>query len=257
MRRIGVSAESRLKKTPETPKRVVFLGTQRGDSVMRTPYSFNRHRSPASPARTERLLHRGLLIAGLLLACALLPFSAAATPSSDFSYFDASANVLDFDEIAMTQSTVITNQYAALGVVFGANVWFENHRSNLGWDTHNIANFLTGTSTANTVVDIAFSTNVTGAAFEWASNNGSGFRFEAILDGSVVEQFDHQQTGCCAAQVLGFENVEFDTLRVTHRNGGDFFIADRLTWQPVPEPSTALLIGLGLAGLGFSRRRAA
>ena len=211
------------------------------------------HRSER-PDRTAPLGRSAFALLYLLVA-GLLPALASATPATDFSYFDGSAISLDFDEITMPQSTVLTNQYAGFGVVFSPNVWFENHRSNLGWDNHNIANFLTGTSTANPTVEIVFSQNVTGAAFEFAANTGSRFRFQALLDGSVVERFNHRSTGCCAAIVLGFEDVEFDTLRITHRSGDDFFIADNLTWQPIPEPGTALLIAFGLAGLALRPKR--
>lgn len=205
--------------------------------------------------RHERSGAHRLLI-GMLVATILCAISttALATPSTDFSYFDTDAIVLDFNEIPMTQSTVITNQYAATGVTFSPNVWFENHRGSVGWDAHNIANFLTSTTIVNTTVDFVFSGTVSGAAFEWASNTGSSFLLEAIAGGSVVESFTHNQAGCCAAQVLGFEDIDFDTLRVTHQSGSDFFIADRLTWQPVPEPSTALFLGLGLIGMAAFRR---
>ena len=178
---------------------------------------------------------------------------ASATPVTDFSFFGADSVVLDFNETAMAPGTVITDQLASQGVSFSPNVWFENNRAAVGWDDHNIANFLTGTQTSNPVVDFVFSGPVDGAALEFAGNAGNDFLFEAILSGSVVESFVHAQTGCCAAQALGFEEIEFDTLRISHQAGDStFFIGDRLSFQVVPEPGAAVLLGLGLVGLSVS-----
>lgn len=193
----------------------------------------------------------------LLAAAFVFPASlAAAIPSTDFTFFGPGSISLEFNEIPMAQSTVITTQYATTGVTFSPNVWFENHRAAVGWDNHNIANFLTGTSTVNPSIDMVFSTTVDGAAFEFAANGGNAFLFEAVLGGTTIETFVHTQVGCCAAQILGFEATSFDTLRVTHQSGGSaFFLADQLTWHPIPEPSIALLLGLGLATMPAGARR--
>ena len=210
---------------------------------------------PSRPQSLRRLsTNTAAVITCALIGLALTSSPALATPANDFSWFDGDSIALDFDEIAMPQSTVIDTQYAGYGVSFSPHVWFENHRGALGWDDHNIANFLTGTSTANPTVEFRFSTEVSGAAFEWASNTGSRFLLEALLGGGVVESLLHDQATCCGAQVLGFEDVRFDTLRVSHQAGSNLFIADRLTWEPVPEPSTGLLTGLGLGGLAVLRR---
>ena len=187
----------------------------------------------------------------------LCPSLASATPSTDFGFFGPGSISLDFNEIPMSQSTVIVGQYASHGVTFSPNVWFENHRGAIGWDGHNIANFQTGTSTSNPTVDMIFSGVVNGAAMEFTGNASNSFSITALLGGSVVETYTHNQTGCCAPAVVGIEDIQFDTLRIAHTTGGsEFFIADRLTWNLVPEPNTALLLGLGLLGLPFDRRRA-
>jgi hypothetical protein len=72
--------------------------------------------------------------AATALFLVLVPAIVNALPATDFSFADASTLSIEFDEIAMSQSTVITNQYeAGFGVTFSPNVWYENNRGALGW----------------------------------------------------------------------------------------------------------------------------
>ncbi|MEM9175988.1 MAG: hypothetical protein AAGC67_12205 [Myxococcota bacterium] len=197
------------------------------------------------------------LAAFATLALALPVSFAHATPATDFSFADAGTLSLEFDEIAMAQSTIITDQYEAdYGVRFSPNVWYENNRIPLGWDGDNFANFQTGTSTVNATIEIIFSGIVTAAALEFAANDGNAFEFTALRNGSVVESTVFTYGVCCTAAVYGLRDVEFDTLRISHSSGDSpFFIADELTWNPLatPEPGTALLVGLGLGTLAAGR----
>lgn len=217
--------------------------------------------SPVTNRRTEarqtcaRHPLRALLRITGIAAGIFFPSVATALVATDFSFSDATTQVLEFDEISMSQSTVVTNQYAAThGVSFSPNLWFENHRANIGWDGANVANFLTGTSTVNPVIEIAFGVSVAAAAFEIAANDGTSFLIESVSAGSVIESFVFTDAACCGAHVVGFRDSDFDMLRITHQAGGSqFFVADRLTWNPVPEPGTATLLLLGLTGLAARR----
>jgi len=199
------------------------------------------------------------LLFGICLSIFLLLSSnAQATQIMDFSFSDASTQSLDFNEISMTRGTTITDQYqAGYGVSFSTNVWFEDHRSGLtGWDTHNIANFLSGTSTSNPTVEIIFDGSVNAAAIAFTGNRDTSFLFEAVSAGSVIESFVFNEAECCAPQVLGFANSDFDAFRITAQSANTFFIADDLRWNSnaIPEPSTLLLTMLGLALLPKRKR---
>ena len=68
------------------------------------------------------------------------------------------------------------------------------------------------------------------------------------IEGSISLLTDLPDLGNSLAALFTFENTDFENI--------SWFGHDRILLpQAVPEPSTILLIGLGLAGLGFGRRK--
>jgi len=93
--------------------------------------------------------------------------------------------------------------------------------------------------------------------FAVVDGTGSGLsaiRFRGIVNGSldvffrfpdIIATTDTWRVATC---VLGTDCIGPNVLTIT--------LGDRGSWnRSVPEPSTVLLLGLGMAGLGFAKRR--
>jgi len=113
------------------------------------------------------------------------------------------------------------------------------------------------------VIDLALQNNMT-SEFLTASQDPYDSSYAVTMDWSGVV--------CCAQQPASFsdpyysnvlvtwslpgEVVYSDELALNFKNGNDGFAPDPPSAQSVPEPSTILLLGFGLAALGFwSRKR--
>ena len=169
---------------------------------------------------------------------------------------------ITFDEVALVNGQVVTNQFAAFGVTFSPNVFEDtgSPRPTTGFSGQSLANFTSGTN-AVTPFEIRFTNDVSRAGAFFEFDIGNAVTFEALLDGSLVETFLFTEPSCCTTGTfIGFQGTVFDTMRVGIA-GSTLGIFDDLRFttfesaQAVPEPTSLLLFGTGAAGLIAKARR--
>jgi len=167
--------------------------------------------------------------------------------------FDGGDSLVTFDEVAMANGTIITNQYAPFGVTFSPNLVSESFRTATGFSGQSAANF----SPLVNPFTISFTQSVNAFGAYWESNNGDNLIFDAYLGATLIESFNFTEPSCCSTgSFLGFANIIFDSVEISNAGSG-FLIMDTLYFSPasVPEPASIVLLFLGLAGAGFQRRK--
>jgi hypothetical protein len=189
---------------------------------------------------------------------ALQPAPASAAPViAAGAGLTAPTNTIDFSEIALADDTVLTGQFAGLGVAFsgfyynGCAACVTTPPSGVKPDISNF--FANNTVAFNSLVSMSFDTVVSDAVFELAFNTAT-LTVTSFLGAAQVETFSLPSASTWG--IYGFTGSAFDRIEISHDAA---LLLDNLQFNTaqVPEAGTLALLGAGLAGLGFARRRKA
>ena len=153
---------------------------------------------------------------------------------------------ITFDEIILTPSTPITDQYAPFGVVFSDGLLYNPGTANMsddiiGFEGPRLANFYPVTP----IFSIIFLSPVSEAVVGVLAPDITSFT--ALLEGMFVESFQNSRP-TQAQGFYGFGGIVFDEIRIDAHSRFDEgrALLDNIQFATVPEPSAASMLCLGI-----------
>jgi len=174
----------------------------------------------------------------------------------------ASAGSITFEELGSQPSSFIEQEeldteYSSLGVNFSGGWEILNKTSNFGIPARSGEHFAAYNTAAEGVTDTITMTfdNIIAQASGFLGGIQGNWIVTALFEDSQVSQLNLSNTTGSYVE-FSFDSLMFDQISIKGSANGAVLDDLSFTVAQVPEPASLALLALGLAGLGFSRRKA-